>query len=71
MKSYLPAATLGIALTAGAFAFGVAAVQTTGGHLNQGYSVQINGSADATVTGRPVTAVDGLTAIVSSPARRD
>lgn len=73
MKSYLPAAAVGIALTAAAFGFGAAtahasdytdqsASQVSGELAGMGYAIQYNGSTTgAQLSQCEVTGVEGLT----------
>ncbi|MFM9033298.1 MAG: hypothetical protein ACKOQ4_03285 [Mycobacterium sp.] len=72
MKSYLPAAAMGFALTAAAFGFGAATAHAAG-YTNEnagqvgselqamGYAVQINGSTTGALSQCMVTGVEGLT----------
>ncbi len=73
MKSYLPAAALGFALTAAAFGFGAAtahasdytnqsAGQVSAELQSMGYAVQSNGSISGDLSRCTVTGVEGLTA---------
>lgn len=83
MKSYVPAAVFGIALTAAAFGFGAATAHASTDYVNQsagqvvgelrtaGYSVQINGSANDDLNRCSVTGVEGLTVIPSGTAYID
>jgi nicotinamide mononucleotide (NMN) deamidase PncC len=74
MKTYLPAALAGTALTAAAIAFGAAtahaaspdyvnetAAQATSQLQALGYGVQVNGSSDGDLSACGVTGVNGLT----------
>ena len=73
MKSYLPSAVLGIALTAAAIGFGAATAHAAGytnetaGQVSSelqamGYSVQFNGVTNGEPSQCMVTGVEGLTA---------
>lgn len=74
MKSYLPAAAFGVALTAGAIGFGAATAhasfdftnETAGAAARQlqsmGYSVQYNGAINGSLAACNVTGVEGLSA---------
>jgi hypothetical protein len=74
MKTYLPAAAFGVALTAAALAFGAAtahaadytsesASQATADLTAMGYSVQFNGNQDGDLSTCQVTGVEGLTEV--------
>jgi hypothetical protein len=77
MKTYLPAALAGAALTAAAIGFGAAtahaaapetcylyesASQAAGDLLSQGYSVEFNGSPSGDLSTCAVTRLDGFSA---------
>lgn len=74
MKSYLPAAVFGTAITAAAIGFGAAtahaasytndtASQAAAELSSMGYSVQFNGDADGDLSRCRVSGVEGLTAV--------
>jgi hypothetical protein len=80
MKSYLPAAVLGTALTVGAIGFGAATAHAAVDYSSQsassaaselqklGYSVEFNGTVDGSLAACKVTSVNGLSATPSGTA---